>query len=72
MEKGTNVSQKIFMQNTDPVMPVLRQMEVDETHAWDMRRRNTVQATMGTVSAQYGFKFVSRRGEGKIYVTRVK
>ena len=67
MEKETNVSQKIFMQNTDPVMPVLRQREVDETHAWD-----TVQATMGTVSAQYGFKFVSRRGEGKIYVTRVK
>ena len=72
MEKAISQSTKRIMRETDPVMPVLKQMEVDETHAWDMKRRNTVLATMAIVSDQYGYKFVSRRGVGKIYITRIK
>ena len=60
------------MRELDPIMPVLKAMKVDETHAWAKKRRTIVRTTMYAVADQLGFSFITRTSEDKIYVTRVK
>ncbi len=56
----------------DPVMPVLKTMEIEETHSWDKKRMATIATTKRIVEVQTGKKFITRTSDEKMYVTRVR
>ena len=72
MTKTTKISRKVLMQETDPIMPVLRAMKKDDTRSWQKRRRAVVRGAMYQIADTLGYKFITRVSEEKIYVTRVK
>ena len=72
METQRRISQKKLMRETDPIMPVLKAMKLDETRSWPRNRRTVVRSTMYMVVDQLGYDFITRMSDEKIYVTRVK
>lgn len=66
------ISTKRENRRKDPIMPVLRTMEIEETHSWDKKRINTIAASKRIVEIETGMKFITRTSDDKIYVTRVR
>ena len=56
----------------DPLSPVLRAMEVNETRSWPAKRRFTVNATKWQVEVKEDKKFIQRTCDGRVYVTRIR
>lgn len=58
----------------DPIMPVLKQMAVGDTHQWDLSRVNVVRPVIKQTSYQTGRIFTTNTREvrGKVTVKRIK
>lgn len=58
----------------EPIMPILRILELEEEYSWDLKRINVVKPTAKQVEWATGRKFQTstKKVEGKVTVKRIK
>ena len=58
----------------EPIMPILKKLELEEEHSWDLNRVNVVKPTAKQVEWATGKKFQTsiKKVEGKVTVKRIK
>lgn len=66
------IKKRMESRKNDPIMPVMRKMQLEDTHSWPKSRKNTLYATKNVVELETGMKFITKTSADKIYVIRVK
>lgn len=56
----------------EAIMPILKTLNVGQTHTYPSNRINTIKATITAVSTQTGRTFKTRLQRPYIHVTRIK
>lgn len=55
----------------DPIMPVLKSMEIGDTHTYPCSRMNTVKSTVSQVQVTTGKSFKTKLEKPYLHVTRI-
>lgn len=56
----------------DPILPILKKMEIGETHSYPLSRMNTVKSVCGQVSVTTGKVFKTKIDRPNLVVTRIE
>lgn len=72
MTKLSNIQKKV-QKKKDPVVPVLRNMNIGQSHEWAIGRFLSIRTMAYNVGLKFNMTFTSTldRGNGKIIVKRV-